>query len=108
VRNTQNPNRLGQRTQDDKLDSQSNLNVLSHSSKGLPIPERPYRRREGRADTNEHMTARLLGTVAQRFEVLLPAVEQSASADTLTTAVMLTLWPLCADRNLRKQRSVGL
>ncbi len=26
----------------------------------------------------------------------------------VSTAVMLTLRPLCADRNLRKQRSVGL
>jgi mRNA interferase HigB len=36
--------------------------------------------------------------VAQRFEVLLPAVDQSASADTLTTAVMLALWPLRAEQ----------
>jgi hypothetical protein len=56
VRNTQNPTRLGQRAQVGKMDSQSNLNVLSDSSKGLAIPERPYRHWEGRAGTNEHMT----------------------------------------------------
>jgi len=57
VRNTQNPTRLAQRAQVGKTDFQSNLNVLSDSSKGLAIRERPYRRWEGRAGTNVHMTA---------------------------------------------------